>query len=189
MGSNITTTTNQDFNPAFDLPDIQQDIPFIQSLNQPQVAWRWYQNGYDAEPNDSNFALPHTNYVSHHNGAQYFGYLANNPAERGNYRGENDFFTDMANNALPPGGGVFYIRGGYYNLKYPQQTPPIQNPSYPPGGLTASRHRRDQSHQVRRRRSSELLRQQPQRSDGGPRDQRDRQQPRDLGTQRHHHHL
>ena len=76
--------------------------------------------------------------VSHHNGAQYFGYLANNPAERGNYRGENDFFTDMANNALPSGGGVFYIRGGYYNLKYPQQTPPIQNPSYPPGGLTAA---------------------------------------------------
>ena len=138
MGSNITTTTNQDLNPAFDLPDIQQDIPFIQSLNQTPVAWRWYQNGYDAEPTDSNFALPHTNYVSHHNGAQYFGYLANNPAERGNYRGENDFFTDMANNALPPGGGVFYIRGGYYNLKYPQQVPPIQNPSYPPGGLTAS---------------------------------------------------
>jgi phospholipase C len=136
MGSNITTTTNQDLNPAFDLPDIQQDIPFIQSLNLPQVAWRWYQNGYDAEPNDANFALPHTNYVSHHNGAQYFGYLANNPAERGNYRGENDFFTDMANNALPQAGGVFYIRGGYYNLKYPQQTPPIQNPSYPPGGLT-----------------------------------------------------
>ena len=107
MGSNITTTTNQDLNAAFDLPDIQQDIPFIQSLNQPQVAWRWYQNGYDAEPNDSAFALPHTNYVSHHNGAQYFGYLANNPAERGNYRGENDFFTDMANNALPPAGSVF----------------------------------------------------------------------------------
>jgi phospholipase C len=136
MGSNITTTTNQDLNPAFDLPDIQQDIPFIQALNQKPVAWRWYQNGYDAEPTDSNFALPHTNYVSHHNGAQYFGYLSNNPAERGNYRGENDFFTDMTNNALPPGGGVFYIRGGYYNLKYPTDVPPIQNPSYPPGGLT-----------------------------------------------------
>jgi phospholipase C len=138
MGSNITTTTNQDLNAAFDLPDIQQDIPFIQSLNQAPVGWRWYQNGYDAEPTDSNFALPHTNYVSHHNGAQYFGYLANNPTERSNYRGENDFFTDMANNALPPGGGVFYIRGGYYNLKYPQDTPPIQNPTYPPSGLTAS---------------------------------------------------
>jgi phospholipase C len=138
MGSSITSTTNQDLNPAFDLPDIQQDIPFIQSLNQTPVGWRWYQNGYDQEPTDSNFALPHTNYVSHHNGAQYFGYLANNPEERGNYRGENDFFTDLANNALPTGGGVFYIRGGYYNLKYPQDTPPIQNPSYPPGGLTAT---------------------------------------------------
>jgi phospholipase C len=137
MGSSITTTTNQDLNATFDLPDIQQDIPFIQSLNQTPVAWRWYQNGYDAEPTDNNFSLPHTNYVSHHNGAQYFGYLSNNPGQRGNFRGENDFFTDMAN-TLPPGGGVFYIRGGYYNLKYPQQTPPIQNPSYPPGGLTAT---------------------------------------------------
>ena len=81
----------------------------------------------------------HSNYVSHHNGAQYFGYLANNPAEERNLRGENDFFTDMAKNALPRTGGVFYIRGGYYNLNYPKRTAIIQNPNYPnKNGLTAA---------------------------------------------------
>ena len=73
----------------------------------------------------------HQNYVSHHNGAQYFGYIANNPAEQTNLRGEGDFFADIAKNALPPTGGVFYIRGGYYNLKYPSETAVIQNPNYP----------------------------------------------------------
>ena len=34
-------------------------------------------------------------------------------------------------------GGVFYLRGGYYNLNYPRQTAVIQNPNYPnPKGLT-----------------------------------------------------
>ena len=73
----------------------------------------------------------HQNYVSHHNGAQYFGYIANNPAEQTNLRGEGDFFSDMAKNVLPRSGGVFYIRGGYYNLKYPNDSAIIQNPNYP----------------------------------------------------------
>ena len=43
----------------------------------------------------------------------------------------------MAKGALPTTGGVFYIRGGYYNLNYPRQTAVIQNPNYPnPKGLT-----------------------------------------------------
>jgi phospholipase C len=139
MGNWVTWYTNQDTNPSFDLPDIQQDIPFIQKQHQEPVVWHWYQNGYDHEPNDGAFPLPHTPYVSHHNGAQYFGYLANNPAERGNFRGEGDFFSDVQNRALPREGGVFYIRGGYYNLNYPSLVPPIQNPKYPnPAGLTAT---------------------------------------------------
>jgi phospholipase C len=137
MGDRVHWYTNQDFNPSFDLADIQRDIPYIGGLRLRPVSWRWYQNGYDQEPNDSAFPNPHTSYVSHHQGPQYFGYLANNPALRDNFRGENDFFTDMANNKLPQDGGVFYIRGGYYNLNYPANTPPIQNPKYPnPAGLT-----------------------------------------------------
>ena len=77
------------------------------------------------------------NYVSHHNGAQYFGYIANNSSEETNMKGENDFFTDIGASNLPSGGGVFYIRGGYNNIK--SQTPPIQNPNYPDAsGLTAT---------------------------------------------------
>jgi phospholipase C len=133
MGSNINSITGQDYNATLDLSDILNDIPYIHGLNHSQVNWRWYQNGYDAEPTDPASATTplHENFVSHHEGPQYFGYLANNPAERGNFRGENDFFTDMQNNTLP-NGGVFYIRGGYYNLNYPTVTPPIQNTNYPP---------------------------------------------------------
>ena len=101
------------------------------------MQWRWYQNGYDHEPTDAEATPPIENYVSHHNGAQYFGYIANNPAEQTNLRGEGDFFSDMAKNVLPRSGGVFYIRGGYYNLKYPKQSAVIQNPNYPDkNGLT-----------------------------------------------------
>ena len=45
-------------------------------------AWRWYQNGYDAEPRAPANPTPAANYVSHHNGAQYFGYISNNPMNR-----------------------------------------------------------------------------------------------------------
>ena len=100
-----------------------KDIPYIGALAQPPVQWRWYQNGYDHEPTDPGSEASHENYVSHHNGAQYFGYIANNPTEQTNLRGEGDFFSDMAKNVLPHAGGVFYIRGGYYNLKYPASLP------------------------------------------------------------------
>ena len=39
-----------------------------------QVAWGWYEEGYDREPNDKGDQL-HTGYIGHHNGPQYFGYV------------------------------------------------------------------------------------------------------------------
>ena len=139
MGGWINWFADQDRNPAFDLLDVKKDIAFIGQLGGEPVQWRWYQNGYDREPTDLSGAATHENYVSHHNGPQYFGYIANNPAEETNLRGEGDFFADMAKNALPRTGGVFYIRGGYYNLNYPKQTAIIQNPNYPnKNGLTAA---------------------------------------------------
>ena len=139
MGGWINWFADQDRKPAFDLLDVQKDIAFIGQLGGEPVQWRWYQNGYDREPTDLSGAATHENYVSHHNGPQYFGYIANNPAEETNLRGEGDFFADMAKNALPRTGGVFYIRGGYYNLNYPKQTAIIQNPNYPnKNGLTAA---------------------------------------------------
>ncbi len=137
MGGWINLLTHWDRSPAFDLPDVQKDISAIAALGRTPVQWRWYQNGYDLEPTDSGAVVSHKAYVSHHNGAQYFGYIANNPAEQMNLRGEGDFFADLASGELPAEGGVFYVRGGYYNLNYPKQTAVIQNANYPnPKGLT-----------------------------------------------------
>jgi phospholipase C len=136
MGGQIVARTQRDLNAAADLADVQKDIPFIQNLNGLPVTWGWYQNGYDLEPSDANGVASHDNYVAHHQGPQYFGYLANNPEERKKMHGEGDFFADVQNHALPKEGGVFYLRGGFKNIR--GATPPIQNPRYPNAvGLTA----------------------------------------------------
>ena len=113
MGRSVAATLALNRNPDFDLPDIRRDIAYIQRLARPPVDWRWYQAGYGLESSDSGTAS-HAAYVSHHQGPQYFGYLANTPGLTENLKGETDFFTDLATGALPHG-GVFYIRGGYQN--------------------------------------------------------------------------
>ena len=100
----------QNLNPAFDLPDIQQDIPYIQGLETKPVNWRWYQEGYDLESTDTNGVASHESYVSHHKGPQYFGYLANTPPLRPNFRGMTDFFTDMAEQRSAPRRRVLHPR-------------------------------------------------------------------------------
>ena len=135
MGGAAATTTSQDRDPAGDLKDIGQDIPFLASRGTAPLAWGWYQNGYDREPSDTGATASHDNYVAHHQGPQYFGYLANNPAEAKNMHGEGDLFADIAHHALPQAGGVFYVRGGFGNIR--GAVPPIQNAAYPnPAGLT-----------------------------------------------------
>ncbi len=137
QGNNIAEVMAQNLNPALDLPDIQQDIPYIQGLNITPVNWRWYQEGYDHEATDPLGVDTHDSYVTHHNGPQYFGYIVNTPGVgyidgttgvSPNLRGMADFFSDMANDSLPQG-GVFYIRGGFINQM--GLTPPITNPSTP----------------------------------------------------------
>ncbi len=134
QGRNITSVMNQNLNPALDLPDIQQDIPYIQHLRTNPVNWRWYQEGFDLEASDGNGTASHAFYVTHHNAAQYFGYLANTPPLRPNFRGLTDFFNDMNSNSLPPR-GVFYIRGGYGNQM--GLLPPITNPYTLPAEISA----------------------------------------------------
>ena len=116
LGRDVKSVMSQDLNKGYDLPDIQQDIDFIARLGGNPVAWRWYEEGYDHEPTDTGATASHDSYISHHEAPQYFGYLANNPALRSNFRGLGDFFTDMAAGAMPPDGGVFYIRGGRTNI-------------------------------------------------------------------------
>ncbi len=133
-GRNAARVTSNDYNADFDLPDIKQDIPFITSRGGAPVSWRWYEEGYDHEPTDGVGVASHDSYVSHHEGPQYFGYIANNPDFAKNLRGLGDFFTDIGHDKLPPDGGVFYVRGGFAAVS--GEAPPIQNPIYPnPNGL------------------------------------------------------
>ena len=138
-GNKVQSLMAGDANATVDQADIKTDIPYIQTNTKGSFAWRWYQNGYDSEPNEptpdgvnltsTTISHGHVNYVSHHNGAQYFGYLSNNVKERTNMKGEGDFFADVVANNLPSSGGVVYLRGGYYNIE--GRTPPIQNVNYP----------------------------------------------------------
>lgn len=134
MGTGIRAILKGDRHPAANQADIQNDIAAIEAGGVAPVAWRWYQNGFDHEPTDPPGTTSHANFVAHHEGPQYFGYLADNdPVARDSLRGESDFFKDMASGTLPPNGGIIYIRGGFENIEKLQV--PIQNPNFP-GKLT-----------------------------------------------------
>lgn len=134
QGTNVASTLSADPSYATDAADIQLDIPYIQKYGSPQVNWGWFQEGYDLESTDTGGVASHSSYVTHHNGAQYFGYITNSPGIRSNIHGLTDFFNDMANNSLPDG-GVFYIRGGYKNLM--QKNPVITDTSTPADEVAA----------------------------------------------------
>jgi len=119
-GRTLSDVASHDANPALDLPDVQQDIQDITSKGNAPYDWGWYQNGYTAEaglPGSNGIGtVPHASYVGHHNGPQYFGYITNNPVQSAHLHGLGDFFSDVQKSALPPAGGVFYVRGGYDNI-------------------------------------------------------------------------
>jgi phospholipase C len=142
MGGNISNIIATDPNPLADLVDVEHDISTIAS-NNPAVNWGWYQQGFNANdapdpyepqgtatPNPTNDPGLNTGYVLHHNGPQYFGYLADNPQVlNNNLHGARDFFQAVEGRTLPAGGGVFYLRGGYDNndgLVPVDPTPAIQ---------------------------------------------------------------
>jgi phospholipase C len=121
MGGRIEGIIKQDENPAADLPDVRQDIAQI-AAHGPEVGWDWYQQGYAAEPFDGQAtinlqpaATAHPSYIVHHNGPQYFGYVGDNPAELAHLHNLADFRADLVAHRLPAQGGVFIVRGGYYN--------------------------------------------------------------------------
>ena len=136
-GTDTAQAMKQDRHPGQNQADIGNDLAAIASRAGKPVAWRWYEEGYDREPTDPGNAASHDSYVSHHQGPQYFGYIADNPAYAPNLRGLGDFFSDMDGGKLPAEGGVFYIRGGFTNLA--GQAPPITNPNYPAALTDADR--------------------------------------------------
>lgn len=115
MGSEIKKTTAADYDPAFDLPDVREDIEKIAGHGVSAINWGWYQQGYDHENNDAQGKASHEGYIAHHNAPQYFGYVANNPVASTHLHGLSEFFSDVAARRLPSS-GVFYVRGGYGNL-------------------------------------------------------------------------
>ena len=117
MGNEAGTLTQQDSQPQTDLTDIEKDIKELTGSQQMPTNWGWYQQGYDHETTDPSTAATHADYITHHNGPQYFGYVSNNPQITPHLHGLGDFFGDIAAKKLPRGGGVFYLRGGYNNIE------------------------------------------------------------------------
>ncbi len=120
MGDRINATVASDQNPTMDLADVQDDITLIAGENLPPTNWAWYELGFANEPNDPSNNVagnPHSDFIVHHEGPQYFGYVADNAkVAQQHLFGQGKFYDDIANGRLSPQGGVFYVRGGYGNL-------------------------------------------------------------------------
>ncbi len=116
MGSKIDATTATDQQPQTDLTDVEKDIREIAGEGVKPTNWEWYQQGYDLEPTDTNGVATHGDYIAHHNGPQYFGYVSNNPQVSAHLHGLQDGLNAISKATLPEAGGVFYLRGGYNNL-------------------------------------------------------------------------
>jgi phospholipase C len=120
-GKDVAGETATDRDAQGDLADVQDDIAFLMQNGQKAVPWAWYEEGYDNEPTDPNDGPTdangvHASYITHHNGPQYFGYVANNPQLSGNLHGLQDFFAAVDQGSLPSQGGVFFVKGGYQNI-------------------------------------------------------------------------
>ena len=133
LGAQAGDVTKLDRDPSHDLADIQNDIAYIPKHNPATIPFAWFQEGYDDEsasaetitkknpataddddPVDANGL--HASYITHHNGPQYFGYIANNPKMRDEMHGMSDFFRAISAHALPAQGGMFFIKGGSSNI-------------------------------------------------------------------------
>ena len=125
LGQHLASVTAADRDPQRDLADVKNDVTFISARRQAPVQFGWYEEGYNREPTDppapddegplDAYGL-HASYVTHHNGPQYFGYVANNPQMRQQLHGLQDFFSALDKRTLPAAGGVFIVKGGYRNL-------------------------------------------------------------------------
>lgn len=117
-GKTLAATTRKDSDPDGDLADVADDILAVTHSGKQSFAFGWYEEGYDREPTDpgpEDAEGTHASYIAHHNGPQYFGYVANNPEMRSQLHGLEDFFTAIDKRMLPKSGGVFFVKGGYQN--------------------------------------------------------------------------
>ncbi len=120
-GASLPGIVGADRDPDGDLADVRDDVRAIGAGGKAAVPWGWYEEGYGPEPGDDTSGPAtasgmHASYVTHHNGPQYFGYLANNPREAANLHGLDDLRQALDRRSLPKTGGVFYVKGGYRNI-------------------------------------------------------------------------
>lgn len=121
QGKQLKSVARQDRDRKRDLVDVQHDIPFISSRHQAAVSFGWYEEGYgsgkvDMDDGPEDASGLHAAYITHHNGPQYFGYIANNPEMRRELHGLHAFFDAVKQQTLPKQGGVFFVKGGYQNM-------------------------------------------------------------------------
>lgn len=124
-GKEMPRISKSDRAPKTDLPDVADDIAVLGSSGKSAVPWGWYQEGFGnepANPADATAGDPvdaagrRASYITHHDGPQYFGYIANNPKMNANMHGLTDFFDDVDHRTLPANGGLFYVKGGSRNI-------------------------------------------------------------------------
>jgi len=107
-GNQMASLESSDLNLTADTADIQNDIAYLAKTKQ-SVNWGWYQEGYSSADVGGISA-----YIQHHNGPQYFGYVAANTQINQHLHPVSQFATDVKNKNLGSS-GVYYIRGGYQN--------------------------------------------------------------------------
>lgn len=118
QGHNIGSAVKSDRYPDTDLADIQDDVAYLSHRGGTTVDWGWFQEGYGSYYDDSQGPTvqgTHAAYVTHHNGPQFFGYIANNDTFSAHLHGLHDFYATLHNGMLPNTGGVYYVKGGFKN--------------------------------------------------------------------------
>jgi phospholipase C len=126
QGKELEHVVESDRDPKGDLDDVSDDVGFISKLGRASVPFGWYQEGFDNSPTERNPDCSnddpvdanrvHASYITHHNGPQYFGYIANNPQMNNQLHDMKDFFAAVKESKLPEERGAFYIKGGYRNI-------------------------------------------------------------------------
>jgi phospholipase C len=111
-GANVSAVEQSDPTASTDFADVTSDVAAISKANEPAAGFGWFEEGYDNGPNGTESL---SSYVTHHNGPQYFGYVANS-AIRKDLHGLMDFSKAVSTGTLPAQGGAFYVKGGYKNL-------------------------------------------------------------------------
>ncbi len=119
-GSEAESQTADDPQKESDLEDLGEDVAYLSQKGSKAVSWGWYQEGFGEpipggeDPTDADGV--HFSYVTHHNGPQYFGYIVHSPAMANSLHDLRDFLPAVAKGTLSPEGGVYYVKGGHWNL-------------------------------------------------------------------------